>query len=424
MHGVYTPIFNAIQDNDLEKVKELLNHPEPHKRINIEKEDTYKRTPLMLAATFGHLEIMKYLVENGANLQTRNTYGQTLLMLSLQFGYLDCMQYLIDLGVPIDDVDHEGNTALHIAIKKRNGNIIKLLLKNNADINKRNLKNDPCLLTAIEACADENILKILIEEGKADIHALDNFGHTALHRAAQKENISTMKYLLAQGADIEATDKEKQLSKVFRKDYAKFGRREDSDGYTPLISAVLYQRVRSVNFLIQQKADVNATDTDGSTPLIHASNNQEITKILLQNNADINCQNKFGKTALMEALFLLNEKTTKTLLENGANIYLKDNNGESALTRAMRYSHQEAAKLVLKKWMEGVTPNELKDLKQTNPKELQKILIAGELLAALRQQAYEQQLESYIAIRDILPSEQKKEFENHIRSKRKEKDRN
>jgi ankyrin repeat protein len=61
----------------------------------------------------------------------------------------------------------------------------------------------------------------------------------------------------------------------------------------------------------------------------------EVTKVLLENGADIDEKDEGGKTALMHAIFFVNKPAVvRLLLENGANVNAKDKYGRTALMMA------------------------------------------------------------------------------------------
>ena len=62
-------LFEAIKNNDIEKVKKLVEYGTD---INVEYKYNYEsKTALMLALEKGHLEIIKYLVEHGADINIK-----------------------------------------------------------------------------------------------------------------------------------------------------------------------------------------------------------------------------------------------------------------------------------------------------------------------------------------------------------------
>jgi glutaminase len=66
-------LIYSVSVNDLEQVKELLQN----KHTDINDSDYDNRTPLHLAAVEGHFDMIKYLVENGANIDVKDRSGNT-----------------------------------------------------------------------------------------------------------------------------------------------------------------------------------------------------------------------------------------------------------------------------------------------------------------------------------------------------------
>ncbi len=89
----------------------------------------------------------------------------------------------------------------------------------------------------------------------------------------------------------------------------------------PLCDAAYDGNLSEVKILIDNGANVNATNENGWTSLIIASEygQSEVAKLLLGNGANMNYENK-GWTALMFAAQEGQSKVTKVLLENGANV--------------------------------------------------------------------------------------------------------
>jgi len=135
----------------------------------------------------------------------------------------------------------------------------------------------------------------------------DSSGRTQLHWAAWDGRTSSVKKLLAKGADVNARAK---------------------NGSTPLHDAALHGRTETVKILIANGADVNATDYDNkATPLHDAASagHPETVKVLLAAGADAAARNRNGSTPLdwTEKLLerqsyvesLLYEKRTKACIQ-------------------------------------------------------------------------------------------------------------
>jgi len=101
--------------------------------------------------------------------------------------------------------------------------------------------------------------------------------------------------------------------------------------------------------LIEQGADVNAAQKDGTTPLHWAAHrlDLEIAQMLLERGANPNAQNLFGATPLGEAVSGANVPLVRMLLEAGADANAANFDGETALMVAARTGNVEMAKLLI-----------------------------------------------------------------------------
>jgi uncharacterized protein len=116
-----------------------------------------------------------------------------------------------------------------------------------------------------------------------------------------------------------------------------------------LVSALKNQNAAAARALIKQRADVNAPDVDGSTPLQWAAHwNDLITvKALLAANAKPNASNRYGVTPLHEAATIGSAPVVSALLRAGANANAIYGDGETALMLASRSGSLESVKLLL-----------------------------------------------------------------------------
>ncbi|KAF2983272.1 hypothetical protein EK904_013510, partial [Melospiza melodia maxima] len=92
-------------------------------------------TPLYMAAQENHIEVVKYLLENGANQSTATEDGFTPLAVALQQGHNQAVAILLEN-------DTKGKVrlpALHIAARKDDTKSAALLLQNdhNADVQSK-----------------------------------------------------------------------------------------------------------------------------------------------------------------------------------------------------------------------------------------------------------------------------------------------
>ncbi|XP_063542079.1 protein fem-1 homolog A-A-like [Cydia strobilella] len=103
-------------------------------------------TPVRSACFMTHLDIVKFLVERGADIHRPNHNGGTCLINSVQS--LRLCTYLIDHGAEVDATDMQHKTALHYAIQEHRLETARLLLARGADPRLTSRAGDDALRTA------------------------------------------------------------------------------------------------------------------------------------------------------------------------------------------------------------------------------------------------------------------------------------
>ena len=81
----------------------------------------------MWSAENGNAEIVKVLIENGADLNSCDFYGWTPLMKAVYGGHIDCVQVLVENKAKVNIKNNGGITALYIAELKAQPEILRLL---------------------------------------------------------------------------------------------------------------------------------------------------------------------------------------------------------------------------------------------------------------------------------------------------------
>lgn len=219
-------------------------------------------------------EIVKLLVEHGADIDARDEEEATPLMRAAAFGQTGVVRALLDHGANAEAKDKSGNTALiaagcacAIIDMPETLPSMKLLLEKGADVNAKNKVGTTALMAAASWGRAANI-QLLIGKG-AKIDAKDKDGNTALLIAAAPGALPTAdatELLLNSGANIEA---------------------RNSQGDTALILASKggYEDARTVRLLLSRGADVSAKDTHGYTALALALKNHRAAVAVLLKNA-------------------------------------------------------------------------------------------------------------------------------------------
>ena len=249
----------------------LLNTPD---LIN-EKDDS-GQTALLLAVSFGNIDMVKTFIQAGANIEATTYFEQTPLLMAAHSGNSNAINALIQANANIYAKDIDGRTSLHLAAKSGNSDTIKALIQANA--NKEATDNNgqtPLHLAAQSGNSDA--INALIQ-ANANIEARNRYNNTPLHFAAYSGKSDAINAMIQAKANIKATN---------------------NAGQTPLHMAANCDNSDTINALIQAKANIAAIDNDGNTPLhIAATSYPEIEKLLINHGANLSVQNKLGQTSL------------------------------------------------------------------------------------------------------------------------------
>ena len=96
--------------------------------------------------------------------------------------------------------------------------------------------------------------------------------------------------------------------------------------------------IEAVKWHLANGADINATDNDGYTSLIWAAvrNKMQAVELLIAEGADVNAKDRFNRTPLYRAAFAGRSEIVRVLIANGAGVNVKDAKGETPLDAAER----------------------------------------------------------------------------------------
>jgi ankyrin repeat protein len=127
-------LFIAVTSGDLNTVKILFNYTND----NCTGDLILRDTPLIYAAIFGHVEVVRVLLEGGANVESANAYQSTALHQAAWNGHLDVCRLLLDRGAKLDPLDEWKDTPLHVSAWAGHLSVVKLLVEKGADVRVKN----------------------------------------------------------------------------------------------------------------------------------------------------------------------------------------------------------------------------------------------------------------------------------------------
>jgi ankyrin repeat protein len=219
----------AIDRGDLAAVKALVEEGNPpDSAIDYGGEPI---TPLYKAAGEGRTEIVKYLIEKGADVNFRGKeWGHTPLSEAAGRGFDDVIEVLLKAGADPKVKDRNGYTAFAIAALGGQTDAAEALIAH------------------------------------SDVNAADNYGNTLLMAATTTGQTEAIRWLVGKGAAI---DKVSQL---------------EYGGRTALISAAEVGALESARTLLELGANPHLKMKDGSTALSHAQassmKNDELVELI------------------------------------------------------------------------------------------------------------------------------------------------
>ncbi|OWZ12532.1 hypothetical protein PHMEG_00014290 [Phytophthora megakarya] len=333
-------------------------------------------TPLMHAVrTNGNLDVIRFLVDSGANVNVSGTRGETSLMYAAENGNEEVVRFLVAKGADINAVDYMNRTALIYATWKReNLNVIRFLVGKGANVDTRTSDlSTPLLHICARYSGELNVVEFLVDRG-ADFNAQDTtFGETPLMRASRNGRMDIVEYLVEVRADVNSVTNSKRTSLLYALEYdhldvARFLvengadiEAADNEGWTPLMIATQKNNFDAVRFLVESKADVNAIDQFKQTSLMHAirEDNLKIISILVHSKTDVNALDYNGSTTLSHAVLKNNSWVISFLVENGADVNALDLDGWMPVMFVENMKNSEIVRILVDA---GANTNDLRKL--------------------------------------------------------------
>lgn len=244
-------------------------------------------------------------IRSGIDPNTKDRYGATALMEAARYNHLEILRTLLDSTADVNAHDAFSNTALLFATRQNNLDATRLLLERGA------IPEPACLLHAAEK-GNALVLAALIE------HAPDSLcetGPRCLVLAALNNHIDTVNLLLDKGVNPNTPT-------------------TCLPAEIPLLAAALAGHADTAGALLEKGADINKNDRFGRTALMmaSASGHADVAKLLLDNGADVNTQAEDGWTALKFAEDAGNADIVRLLLNYGADNHLQSISAADAST--------------------------------------------------------------------------------------------
>jgi ankyrin repeat protein len=354
---------------------------------DVQAQDDDNATPLHFASYHGRADIVKLLLDQGANAGVKDNKGRSSLH-EVSPGIhrykhyhsggeyipgdrvyppkkaFDVALLLVDLNVDVNALDNDHTTPLHLASSHGILEVARLLLERGATANAKNVHGQTPLhlVSQSEAFSHENseVARLLLEIGM-DANVQDNCLATPLHFACSHGNFETALVLLDHGAEPNAQnadgqtplhrvsqgsnfDDDPRVAQLMLERGAEVNAR-DQDQETPLHLALHKSKTKTVQVLLDHGVNVNVENIRGQTPLHLASlllgtyshnsdpgpSGPEVVRLLLGKGADVNAQDKDLASPLHLASSHVTSETAQALLGNGADVDAVNIHGQNSL---------------------------------------------------------------------------------------------
>lgn len=127
----WMPVHYAAKGGHLEVIKTLLAN-----QVDKEVKTSFGLTPLLVAAEFGHVELVQFLLDAGARIDVK-TIADNHIMNALHYaavgGFAELVQVLINAKISVEEKTSSGLTALYFAVGAGHADIVEILLRSGAD---------------------------------------------------------------------------------------------------------------------------------------------------------------------------------------------------------------------------------------------------------------------------------------------------
>lgn len=247
-----TPLHRAVRGRNPDVVRALIN---AGANTNAIDDDGF--TVLYKSLSGLNHEMVEAVLQGGANPNAPDNLGRTPLSWAAQNGLMKRMTHLLKYGADPDAKDIWGLTPMMYAAAFGEYRVLGELTRAGADPTIRDPSGKTAYHTAVHygqsVCA-----RLLLVQTSMYVDLVNYQGQPALFRAAQVDDTETMKVLFTHGANANSRA---------------YGVNSDAPGYamTPLMTACQHGSINAVKLLLKRGADVHAMDHKGTNVLCHAA---------------------------------------------------------------------------------------------------------------------------------------------------------
>lgn len=190
-----TPLHHSALECLEESTRSLLEH------LDVNKKTTMGTTPLIKAASRGHVTVTKLLLERGADPRIRNWYGNA-LQCAAEAGQCETVRQLVEWGMDPNGENDGSRYPVNCALDRDAAQALELLVDLGADL--RMGEDEEHVNTFLAACSlgRDKIIDMMLRRGLVDVRTDQ---HIAL--ALRLATVPILRRLISSGANVNAVDK-------------------------------------------------------------------------------------------------------------------------------------------------------------------------------------------------------------------------
>lgn len=290
-----------------------------------------------------------HLLKKKGNHINKNTHdSRTYLFWAAYKNNIEIMNYLVKNGAKTNLTDSHGNTVMNFAATtgQLNKKIYDFCIMNGADPSyELNRNGANTLLILSPFLKGDEMLKYFISKG-VDMNSVDKNGNGIFNYTARGGDISQLDLLISEGISYKKNSKEESNAFIFasqgKNNNLKTFQYLDSIGVNPKIITKNemtpmhflprnIENLRIYDFFIKKGVDINRLDKDGNTVLSNAAihGKKELISFLLKNHANLNISNNNGQSPLMLATKYNKSDVINLMILNGGNLKKIDKKNNS-----------------------------------------------------------------------------------------------
>ena len=373
-----TPLIDmaSVKNTSIETARYLLDQ-----KANVNAKNNDGITPLMCAVLANNIELVKLLVEYGAEINIANNKDETIIsMACCKVKNKQIIEYLFDQGaeMSIDDTDPL-IVSLYKNKDKISDEIAECVIKRCDDVNQSGYNYAVAFIEAVKNHSLQEI-KSFVDfcqqyDKDLDINCADDEDKNAIHYAVISQNVEVVKYLIGLKCKFnqDLNDRtplhyavETSNADIIREilNYAQELKEQkeniidtiDQYNHTALHLAVINNNLEVAKILLEKGANANAVDISFKAPIHYAvaNNNIEMIELLKEKKADITkCyQDEKLKTNDIAPIHMAAEKGLEEAFEFlrgcGANINALD----SRKATIIHYAAMGDQPLIIEKYLD------------------------------------------------------------------------